>query len=191
MMHGPPALIEARDLERRTPDGRDWLLRNVSLSIQGGERLAIIGATGSGKTLLMRRSGAARSSRWRRDPLARQTGRSVRDSALSQPSHLSSSATGTLRRYGRGMPASAVLTSHSSRLNLQARPGCGVISDVGQKWRLPFQGMPRSIRRGTAIDGPRVRLADRSGCLAPGRTDSRVGRDGGRSRRKARHPVGY
>jgi putative ABC transport system ATP-binding protein len=54
MMHGPPALVEARDLERRTPDSRKHLLREISLSIQAGERLAIVGATGSGKTLLLR-----------------------------------------------------------------------------------------------------------------------------------------
>lgn len=47
-------LLEAHDLGRRRPDGNGWLLRVESLRITAGERLAIVGPTGSGKTLLLR-----------------------------------------------------------------------------------------------------------------------------------------
>lgn len=39
---------------RRAPKSNDWLLRDVDLTIENGCRLAIVGPTGSGKTLLMR-----------------------------------------------------------------------------------------------------------------------------------------
>ncbi len=48
------ALLEARAICRRHPDGRRWLLEDVSLEVQPGERIALVGASGAGKTLLMR-----------------------------------------------------------------------------------------------------------------------------------------
>jgi putative ABC transport system ATP-binding protein len=47
-------LIDARGLGRRHPNGVDWLLYNVSLQVRPGDRLTIVGATGTGKTLLLR-----------------------------------------------------------------------------------------------------------------------------------------
>ena len=47
-------LIEARNIARRHPDGRRWLLEDVSLEVSAGERLSIAGPSGSGKTLLLR-----------------------------------------------------------------------------------------------------------------------------------------
>ncbi len=47
-------LLETRSLGRRHPNGVDWLLRDISLSVRPGERLALIGASGAGKTLLLR-----------------------------------------------------------------------------------------------------------------------------------------
>ena len=52
----PPdaALLEARHIGRRHADGHRWLLEDVSLEVRPGERLAVVGASGSGKTLLLR-----------------------------------------------------------------------------------------------------------------------------------------
>ena len=47
-------LLQARNLARRHPDGRRWLLEDVSLEIHAGTPLAITGASGTGKTLLLR-----------------------------------------------------------------------------------------------------------------------------------------
>ena len=48
------ALLAARSVGRRQPGGSSWLLRDVDLRIEEGDRIAVIGPTGSGKTLLMR-----------------------------------------------------------------------------------------------------------------------------------------
>lgn len=53
------ALLEARGIGRRSPvEGPDveggWLLREVSFAVAAGERVAIAGPTGAGKTLLLR-----------------------------------------------------------------------------------------------------------------------------------------
>ena len=47
-------LLEARGIGRRQPNGTDWLLREVSIEIHAGRRVAVVGPTGSGKTLLLR-----------------------------------------------------------------------------------------------------------------------------------------
>ncbi len=48
--HG--TLLAVRDLGRRVGDG--WIWRGVSFALASGERLAITGPTGAGKTLLLR-----------------------------------------------------------------------------------------------------------------------------------------
>jgi putative ABC transport system ATP-binding protein len=53
-MTTPAALLEARHIGRLHPDRQRWLLRDVSLAIQGGDRLAVAGPSGAGKTLLLR-----------------------------------------------------------------------------------------------------------------------------------------
>jgi len=47
-------ILEARDLGRRAPGGGPWLLRGVSLALAPGDRLAVEGPTGAGKTVLLR-----------------------------------------------------------------------------------------------------------------------------------------
>jgi putative ABC transport system ATP-binding protein len=53
-MNNVPPLLEARSLGRRQRQSDQWLLRGVNLAVRGGDRLAITGPTGSGKTLLLR-----------------------------------------------------------------------------------------------------------------------------------------
>lgn len=48
----PPALVEVQNLVREVPGQR--LLNHVQLAIRPGDRLAILGPTGSGKSLLLR-----------------------------------------------------------------------------------------------------------------------------------------
>jgi putative ABC transport system ATP-binding protein len=47
-------LLDARGLGRRNPGGGEWLLRDISLTICPGDRLAIMGPSAAGKTLLLR-----------------------------------------------------------------------------------------------------------------------------------------
>ena len=48
------ALLEARNITRRHADGHGRLLDDVSLEVHAAQRLAVTGASGSGKTLLLR-----------------------------------------------------------------------------------------------------------------------------------------
>ena len=56
-MDATPLILEAKRISRRHPDGRPSLLDDVSLAIRGGVRLAVVGDSGSGKTLLLRAMG--------------------------------------------------------------------------------------------------------------------------------------
>ncbi len=47
-------LLEGCNLGKRRPDGDGWLLRDVGLQLPAGQRLAIEGPTGGGKTLCLR-----------------------------------------------------------------------------------------------------------------------------------------
>jgi putative ABC transport system ATP-binding protein len=53
-MANPAALLEARQIGRLHPDRQRWLLDDISLVIYPGDRLAIAGPSGAGKTLLLR-----------------------------------------------------------------------------------------------------------------------------------------
>jgi putative ABC transport system ATP-binding protein len=53
-MNSTSVLLEARSIGRFARESKNWLLRDVSLAVCGGDRLAIVGPTGSGKTLLLR-----------------------------------------------------------------------------------------------------------------------------------------
>ena len=47
-------LLEAENIGRRRAEGEGWLLQNVSFAIRPGERIAVTGPSGAGKTLLLR-----------------------------------------------------------------------------------------------------------------------------------------
>jgi putative ABC transport system ATP-binding protein len=47
-------LLAVTDLGRRHPEGSDWLFRHIEFEIHTGDRLALVGATGSGKSLILR-----------------------------------------------------------------------------------------------------------------------------------------
>ncbi len=48
------SLLEARGIGRREASGKNWLFQDIFIRIEWGARLAIVGSTGSGKTLLLR-----------------------------------------------------------------------------------------------------------------------------------------
>ncbi|MEM9658346.1 MAG: ATP-binding cassette domain-containing protein, partial [Planctomycetota bacterium] len=48
-----PPILQAIGLGRRSRTG-DWLLRQATLTVRPGDRIALAGRSGSGKTLLMR-----------------------------------------------------------------------------------------------------------------------------------------
>jgi putative ABC transport system ATP-binding protein len=54
MMETPQPLLKACGLGRRRENGGEWLLQGVCIAIYPGDRLAITGPSGAGKTLLLR-----------------------------------------------------------------------------------------------------------------------------------------
>lgn len=50
----PPPLLESRRVSRRHPSSDQWLLKDADLVIGEGSRIALVGPTGAGKTLLLR-----------------------------------------------------------------------------------------------------------------------------------------
>lgn len=69
-------LLEACRIGRRHPDRQGWLVDNVSLRLSAGERLALVGASGAGKTVLLRALALLDpldegEIRWRGEPVRR------------------------------------------------------------------------------------------------------------------------
>jgi putative ABC transport system ATP-binding protein len=48
------SIFQAKNLGRRDPRSGAWLIRDVSLSVNRGDRVAVLGPTGAGKTVLLR-----------------------------------------------------------------------------------------------------------------------------------------
>ena len=47
-------MLKACGLGRRKPGSEDWLLRGVCFAVRPGDRLALTGPSGAGKTVLLR-----------------------------------------------------------------------------------------------------------------------------------------
>src|SRR6516225_10098175 len=54
MMQTRTPMLKACGLGRRRENGGDWLLHGVCIAISPGDRLAVTGPSGAGKTLLLR-----------------------------------------------------------------------------------------------------------------------------------------
>lgn len=48
------AILSAQGLRRKTPDGSSFLLQDVTVNLEAGDRLVLSGPSGSGKSLLLR-----------------------------------------------------------------------------------------------------------------------------------------
>jgi putative ABC transport system ATP-binding protein len=51
---GSLTALEVRGIGRRNPKGEGWLIRDVSLTLNFGDRLGVLGPSGAGKTVLLR-----------------------------------------------------------------------------------------------------------------------------------------
>ena len=47
-------LLRLRDVGRRAPGSDKWLIQDVSLEVNAGDRIALVGSSGSGKSVLLR-----------------------------------------------------------------------------------------------------------------------------------------
>lgn len=107
-MDADSPLLDARDLSRRHLDGRRWLLESASLRIDAGCRAAVVGDSGSGKTLLLRAIALL-------DPLDR----------------------GEVRWRGRAVGRDSIPAFRSEAIYLHQRPALGA-STVEEALRQPF-----------------------------------------------------
>jgi putative ABC transport system ATP-binding protein len=85
-------VLEACGIGRRHPKGEGWLIEDVSLRLDPGDRLAITGASGAGKTVLLRALALldpldAGRIRWNGAPLRGETIPSFRSNAIYLHQH--------------------------------------------------------------------------------------------------------
>ncbi len=121
----PPPAIEAVGIGRRNPKADGWLIRDVSLTLNPGDRLGILGPSGAGKTVLLR--------------------------ALAFLDPLDS---GSIRWRGRSISGDAVPAYRSRVIYLHQRPAL-LDGSVEDNLRLPFSLEAHRERRfdaGRVID---------------------------------------
>jgi len=116
-MAEPETLIEAVGLGRRAPQSGKWLLRGCDLRIQAGDRWALIGPSGAGKTVLLRALG-------RLEPIQE----------------------GEIRWKGEPVVGSAVPAYRTQVLYLAQKPS-GLEGTVEDSLRLPFDFRANRHRR--------------------------------------------
>jgi putative ABC transport system ATP-binding protein len=104
----PPPAIEAVGLGRRNPKADGWLIRDVSLTLNPGDRLGVLGPSGAGKTVLLR--------------------------ALARLDPLDS---GSIRWRGRVVAGEAVPSYRARVIYLHQRPAL-LDGSVADNLRLPF-----------------------------------------------------
>ena len=83
-------LVEAVAVSRRHPLSTEWLLDGIDLAVDAGERLSLIGATGSGKSLILRALALLDpidqgEIRWRQRPIPDQDVPHYRSAVLYLP----------------------------------------------------------------------------------------------------------
>ncbi len=104
----PPPAIEAVGIGRRNPKADGWLIQDVSLTLNLGDRLGVLGPSGAGKTVLLRAMALL-------DPL---------DS-------------GSIRWQGRAIAGESVPPYRSRVIYLHQRPAL-LDGSVEDNLRLPF-----------------------------------------------------
>lgn len=102
-------ILEARGIGRRQPEGEGWLFEKIDIAVHAGDRVALVGPSGGGKTLLLRALALL-------DPLD----------------------TGSVLWRGRPVPGSAVPSYRSRVIYLAQRPALfeGTAED---NLRVPYQ----------------------------------------------------
>jgi putative ABC transport system ATP-binding protein len=104
----PPPAIAAVGIGRRNPKADGWLIRDVNLTLNPGDRLGVVGPSGAGKTVLLR--------------------------ALAMLDPLDS---GSIRWQGRTIAGEAVPAYRSRVIYLHQRPAL-LDGSVEDNLRLPF-----------------------------------------------------
>ena len=104
----PSPVIEADGIGRRNPKADGWLIRDVSLSLNPGDRLGVLGPSGAGKTVLLR--------------------------ALAMLDPIDA---GSIRWQGRTVAGEAVPAYRSQVIYLHQRPAL-LDGSVEENLRLPF-----------------------------------------------------
>src|SRR5271156_3224058 len=101
----PPPAIEAVGIGRRNPKADGWLIRDIDLTLDPGDRLGVQGPSGAGKTVLLRAMALldpldAGSIRWQGRMIAGEAVPAYRSQVIylhQRPALLDGSVEGNLR----------------------------------------------------------------------------------------------